>query len=389
MNKILTLNKIDEEGLNLLRKDKFEVGDNIQDADGILVRSAKLHDMEFSPNLKAVARAGAGTNNIPSDNLTERGVVVFNTPGANAEAVKELVISGLLMASRGISESLYWANTIKDKGDAIPSLIEEYKKNFKGQEIRNRTLGVIGLGAIGLLVANAAQALGMKVVGYDPYISVQHAWRLSRNVKAAKSLDSLLSKAEYISLHIPLLDSTLHTVNEDFISKCKEGVKILNFSRGELVDNTAMRSALESKKVAKYITDFPNKETLAMERCVNLPHLGASTSESETNCAIMAVEQIKDFLENGNIKNSVNFPDAELERNGYARLVIANRNIPNMVGQITSVLAKDNINIENMLNKNKKDLAYNIIDIGQKDISEKVLDDIRNIEGVLMARFIR
>lgn len=389
MAKILILNKIDKEGLNLLEGTSFEVGENIKDAEGILVRSAKLHDMEFSPNLKAIARAGAGTNNIPTDRLTEKGVVVFNTPGANAEAVKELVISGLLMASRGIAESVQWASTIKDKGDAIPSLIEDYKKNFKGQEIRNRTLGVIGLGAIGLLVANAAQALGMKVTGYDPYISVQHAWRLSRNVKAAKSLDNLLSKSEYITLHVPLLADTRHTVSNEFISKCKNGVKILNFSRGELVDNVAMRTALESNKVAKYITDFPNKETLAMERCVNLPHLGASTSESETNCAIMAVEQLKNYLEDGNIKNSVNFPDAELERNGYARLVIANKNIPNMVGQITSVLAKDNINIENMLNKNRNDLAYNIIDIDQKVLNKKIIAKIREIEGVLMVRFIQ
>ncbi|MFV0507439.1 MAG: phosphoglycerate dehydrogenase [Bacteroidales bacterium] len=389
MAKILILNKIDKEGLNLLEGTSFEVGENIKDAEGILVRSAKLHDMEFSPNLKAIARAGAGTNNIPTDRLTEKGVVVFNTPGANAEAVKELVISGLLMASRGIAESVQWASTIKDKGDAIPSLIEDYKKNFKGQEIRNRTLGVIGLGAIGLLVANAAQALGMKVTGYDPYISVQHAWRLSRNVKAAKSLDNLLSKSEYITLHVPLLAGTRHTVSNEFISKCKNGVKILNFSRGELVDNVAMRTALESNKVAKYITDFPNKETLAMERCVNLPHLGASTSESETNCAIMAVEQLKNYLEDGNIKNSVNFPDAELERNGYARLVIANKNIPNMVGQITSVLAKDNINIENMLNKNRNDLAYNIIDIDQKVLNKKIIAKIREIEGVLMVRFIQ
>ncbi|MCG6187132.1 phosphoglycerate dehydrogenase [Maribellus maritimus] len=389
MFKIQTLNKIDPEGLKLFPLSNYEIASEIPNADAVILRSFKMHDMELPSSLKAVARAGAGVNNIPIEKCTEKGVVVFNTPGANANGVKELVIAGMLLASRDIVESVTWAKTLIGKGDEVPALIEQGKKNFAGQEIKGKTLAVIGLGAIGVLVANAASALRMNVVGYDPYMSVKHALKLSREVTWMEGVQPLLAQADYVTINIPLTPETKGYINKEKFRMMKDGVRILNFARGGLVDTESLREAIASGKVARYITDFPDEEMLKMDNVISIPHLGASTKESETNCAIMAVEQVQDFLENGNIKNSVNFPEAAMERNGGSRILIANKNIPNMVSQISSVLAAEGINIDNMLNKKRDDIAYNIIDVAQKNIDESVRTKLKNIEGVFMVRIIQ
>jgi D-3-phosphoglycerate dehydrogenase len=389
MFKIQTLNKIDSEGLKLFPLSDYEIASEIPNADAIVLRSYKMHDMELPASLKAVARAGAGVNNIPVEKCTEKGIVVFNTPGANANGVKELVIAGLLMASRDIIDSVIWAKSLIGKGDEVPALIEQGKKNFAGQEIKGKTLAVIGLGAIGVLVANAATALRMKVVGYDPYMSVKHALKLSREVTWVEGIQPLLAQADYVTINIPLTPDTQGYINKEKFRMMKDGVRILNFARGGLVDTQSLQEAIDSGKVARYITDFPDEEMLKMKNVISIPHLGASTSESETNCAIMAAEQVKDFLENGNIKNSVNFPEAAMERNGGARILIANKNIPNMVSQISSVLAAGGINIDNMLNKKRDEIAYNIIDVAQKNIDEQVKTKLQSIEGVFMVRIIQ
>lgn len=389
MFKIQTLNKIDSEGLKLFPLSDYEIASEIPNADAIVLRSYKMHDMELPASLKAVARAGAGVNNIPVEKCTEKGIVVFNTPGANANGVKELVIAGLLMASRDIIDSVIWAKSLIGKGDEVPALIEQGKKNFAGQEIKGKTLAVIGLGAIGVLVANAATALRMKVVGYDPYMSVKHALKLSREVTWVEGIQPLLAQADYVTINIPLTPDTQGYINKEKFRMMKDGVRILNFARGGLVDTQSLQEAIDSGKVARYITDFPDEEMLKMKNVISIPHLGASTSESETNCAIMAAEQVKDFLENGNIKNSVNFPEAAMERNGGARILIANKNIPNMVSQISSVLAAGGINIDNMLNKKRDEIAYNIIDVAQKNIDEQVKTKLQSIEGVFMVRILQ
>jgi D-3-phosphoglycerate dehydrogenase len=389
MFKIQTLNKIDPEGLKLFPLSNYEIASEIPNADAIVLRSFKMHDMELPASLKAVARAGAGVNNIPIEKCTEKGIVVFNTPGANANGVKEMVIAGMLLASRDIVGSVTWAKTLIGKGDEVPSLIEQGKKNFAGQEIKGKTLAVIGLGAIGVLVANAATALRMNVVGYDPYMSVQHALKLSREVTWVEGIHPLLAQADYVTINIPLTPDTKGYINKEKFRMMKDGVRIMNFARGGLVDTESLREAIASGKVARYVTDFPDEEMLQMENVISIPHLGASTKESETNCAIMAVEQVKDFLENGNIKNSVNFPEAWMERNGGSRILIANKNIPNMVGQISGVLATEGINIDNMLNKKRDDIAYNIIDVARKNIDESVKIKLQNIEGVFMVRIIQ
>ena len=387
MYKIQNLNKIDTEGLKLFPADKYEINSEFTDPDGIILRSFSMHDMELPSSLKAVARAGAGVNNIPIDKCTEKGIVVFNTPGANANGVKELVIAGLMLTSRGIADAIEWAKTLKGKGDEIPSLVEAGKKNFGGQEIRKKTLAVIGLGAIGVLVANAAQAIGMHVVGFDPYMSVKHALRLSRNVEVASSIEGLLAQADYVTINIPQTAETKGYINKERITMMKDGVRILNFARGGLVNNADIKEALESGKVARYITDFPDAEVMEMKNTIAIPHLGASTEESETNCAVMAVEQISEYLENGNIINSVNFPAAEMERNnGGARILIANKNVPNMVGQITTALATADVNIANMLNRNRSEIAYNIIDVYRKEVEESIVEKLKSINGVFMVR---
>ena len=388
MFKIQTLNKIDPDGLSLFPLSNYEIASEMPNPDAIVLRSFKMHDMELSPSLKAVARAGAGVNNIPIDKCTENGVVVFNTPGANANGVKELVIAGLLLSSRDIIDSVNWAKTLIGKGDEVPALVEKGKKNFAGQEIQGKTLAVIGLGAIGVLVANAATAMGMKVIGYDPYMSVQRALELSREVQWMEGVQPVLAQADYVTLNIPLTPDTKGYINKEKFGMMKDGMRLLNFARGGLVDTDDLKEAIASGKIARYVTDFPNEATIDMDNVIAIPHLGASTKESETNCAKMAVDQVKHFLEDGNIKNSVNFPDAFMERNGGSRILIANKNIPNMVGQISSVLASESLNIDNMLNKKQDDIAYNIIDVTQPELGDKVKDKLMDIDGVFMVRTI-
>lgn len=388
MFKIQTLNKIDPDGLKLFPLDNYEIASELPNPDAIVLRSFKMHDVEIPPSVKAVARAGAGVNNIPIEKCTEKGVVVFNTPGANANGVKEAVIAGMLMASRDYIGAANWAKTLIGEGDAVPSLVEKGKKNFAGEEIKGKTLAVIGLGAIGVLVSNAASALRMNVIGYDPYMSVKHALKLSREVQVVEGIQVLLQQADFITINIPLLPDTKGYINKDKFAMMKDGVKILNFARGGLVDHKDLKDAIESGKVAKYITDFPDEECLELDNVISIPHLGASTKESETNCAIMAVEQMRDYLENGNIKNSVNFPAAELERNGGSRILIANRNVPNMVSQISSVLAAEGLNIDNMLNKKRDDIAYNIIDVDATKIDDSVKEKLLAIDGIFMVRLI-
>lgn len=387
MYKIQTLNKIDPEGLKIFPLDQYEIASEFSSPDAVIVRSQAMHEMELPSSLLSIARAGAGVNNIPIEKCTNKGIVVFNTPGANAHAVKEIVIAGMLMASRDIAGSIEWAKGLKGKGDEVPGLVEKGKSNFGGTEIRGKTLAVIGLGAIGVLVANAAQALGMNVLGYDPYISVNYAWKLSRNVKKAEGLESLLSSADFVTLHIPQLPETKGFINADKIKMMKDGVKILNFARGGLVKNKDIVAALESGKVGKYVTDFPEDELIGVKNLIAIPHLGASTEESETNCAIMAVNQTIDYLENGNIINSVNFPAAEMERNGGTRIVVANKNVPKMVSQISSLLAHEGLNIANMLNRNKDEIAYNIIDI-DGTVPPAIKNMIAEIDGVIMVRIL-
>ena len=387
MFKIQTLNKISPNGLRLLPPDNFEYASEIVNPDAILVRSYSMLEMEMPPTLKAIARAGAGVNNIPIPQCSERGIVVFNTPGANANAVKELVLMALFMSSRKVYQGIAWAKGLIGKGDAVPKLVEDGKSQFDGPEIKGKKLGVVGLGAIGVMVANDAEALGMEVIGYDPFLTVDSAWGLSRTVKKALSLDSLLADSDYITLHVPLNDKTKSMINKDKLALLKKGVRLLNFARGGLVNNKDLQEAINQGVVACYVTDFPDEELLKMDNVIPIPHLGASTPESEENCALMAVQQLMDFLERGNIKNSVNFPECILPQSGAKRLIIANRNVPNMIGQITPVLAEKKINIADMLNKSRGDFAYNIIDI-DNSINEEVIEKLKKIEGVLMVRVI-
>ncbi len=388
MIKVLTLDKIDPLGLEHFPPGAYETGSAYTDPDAIILRSFNMHAMEFSSSTRAIARAGAGVNNIPVDRCTEKGIVVFNTPGANANGVKELVLAGMLLTSRDITGGIEWAKTLIGQGDQVPQLIEKGKKSYAGSEIMGKTLAVIGLGAVGVLVANAAHLLGMKVIGFDPYISVAQAQKLSDQIQLARTLESAISPADFITLNIPLTPDTKGYINKEKFRLMKNGVRILNFARGELVNNTDMAEALEYGKVYRYITDFPNEETLRMKNTICIPHLGASTEESETNCAVMAVEQLREYFEKGNIVNSVNFPNMEMDRSGGIRIVVANRNVPNMVNQISSILAKQDINILNMLNRNKNEVAYNIIDIDKKEIDPSTGEALKAIDGVFMARII-
>lgn len=390
MYKIQTLNKISPDGLALFPRDSYEIASEILNPDAVLVRSAKMHDMEIPATVKAVARAGAGVNNIPVPEMTKKGIVVFNTPGANANAVKELVLAALLFSSRPVHKAAEWAKGLIGKGDEIPDLAEKGKSQFVGPEIRGKTLGVIGLGAIGAMVANDAHSLGMNVIGYDPFISVDAAWSLSRGVTKAESLDILLGKADYITIHVPQTNDTKGLVNAEKLKIMKTGVRILNFARGGLVNNDDMIKAVADGKVACYVTDFSDEEMLKTENVICLPHLGASTPEAEDNCATMAVNQLIDFLENGNIVNSVNFPkcriDGPIPKDGV-RLCIANRNVPNMIGQITGVLAEASLNIESMTNQNRADVAYNLIDVNSA-VDESVVKKLAAIEGIITVRTI-
>lgn len=388
MHKIKTYNAISKKGLTRFRSESFQVNPNITDADAILLRSHKLDASTIGTSLKAVARAGAGTNNVPVDECTKAGVVVFNTPGANANAVKELVLCGLLLASRGIVSGIGFASTqieITDEAE-LSKLMEQEKKRFKGSEISGKTLGVIGLGAIGSLVAEMAIDLGMNVQGYDPALSVEGAWRLPSKVRRKENIASLVASSDFISLHLPVLDSTRDLINAEIFASVKSGACLLNFARDEIIDSKALLEALESGKLGKYVSDFPRPELMGREDVISMPHIGASTNEAEDNCAIMGADQLMDFLENGNIKNSVNFPDAFLDRTANAgsctRLAICNRNVPKMLGQILSVLADQNINVRDMLNKSRGDIAYNLIDLEVRP-SEDALAAISEIEDVI------
>ena len=390
MYKIQTLNKISPDGLALFPRDTYEIASEILNPDAVLVRSAKMHDMEIPATVKAIARAGAGVNNIPVPEMTEKGIVVFNTPGANANAVKELVLAALLFSSRPVHKAAEWAKGLIGKGDEIPDLAEKGKSQFVGPEIRGKTLGVIGLGAIGAMVANDEHSLGMNVIGYEPFISVDEAWSLSRGVTKAESLDILLGKADYITIHVPQTNETKGFINAEKLKIMKNGVRILNFARGGLVNNADMIKAVADGKVACYISDFADEEMLKTENVICLPHLGASTPEAEDNCATMAVNQLIDFLENGNIINSVNFPkcriDGPIPKDGV-RLCIANKNVPNMIGQITGVLAGASLNIESMTNQNRADVAYNLIDVNSA-VDESVVSKLKAIDGVITVRAI-
>ncbi len=386
MYKIQTLNKISAIGLENFDKSKYTYSDDVQNPDAILVRSAAMHDMQFDNALKAIARAGAGVNNIPLDRCSEEGIVVFNTPGANANAVKELVITGLLLSSRKIVDGINWARTLEGKPDAA-KLVEKGKSQFVGPEILGKKLGVIGLGAIGVLVANACIDLGMEVYGYDPYISVDAAWGLSSHVHHSVSLKDIFEKCDYITVHVPLTPETKGLINKQSISSMKVGVRILNFARGDLVDNDDIKEAVASGAVSCYVTDFPSADLIGVDGIIAVPHLGASTPESEDNCANMAAKELIDFLENGNISNSVNMPACSMARSTEVRVCVIHRNIPNMLSVISSAFAAQNINIENMLNKSRNDYAYTIVDVCgtcPDDLDEKLCE----IEGILRVRVI-
>ena len=386
MYKIKTYNKISKTGLEVF-DDKYTVGDEVENADGAIVRSASLHDTEFPESLKAIARAGAGTNNIPIDRCSEQGIVVFNTPGANANAVKELVIAGMLISSRRVISGIEWAKTLKGNGTEVGKMVEKGKSAFAGPEIKGKSVGVIGLGAIGVMVANAANALGMKVYGYDPYLSVKSAWNLTHNAVHIFDINEIFEKCDYITIHVPLTDGTKNLVNKDAIAKMKDGVRILNFARGGLVNNDDIKAALESGKVAAYVTDFPSDEVLGVDGVIAIPHLGASTPESEDNCAGMAAKELIDYIENGNIVNSVNLPEITMPRSGENRVCVIHKNIPNMLTAITGIFAGDNINIENLLNKSRGDYAYTMLDIGAAE-TQAVAEKIGSIDGVIRVRVI-
>ncbi|MDX2411698.1 MAG: phosphoglycerate dehydrogenase [Woeseiaceae bacterium] len=385
MYKILTLNNIAVEGLRHFPRERYEVASEISHPDGILLRSHNMHDMDIPETVVAVGRAGAGTNNIPIEALSARGVPVFNAPGANANAVKELVIGGLLIAARNLCNAREYVKTLKETGAELSKAVEAGKKQFVGFELPGKTLGVIGLGAIGVEVANAALGLGMKVIGFDPKITVRRAWQLSSGVEHAETLDQLFQAADAVTVHVPLFEETRGLVNRDRLALMKDGGVIINFARGGVVDDAAAIKALDSGKLHAYVTDFPSPELIAHSKVVALPHLGASTSEAEENCAIMVAENVKDYLENGNIRYSVNFPEARLPRLDAWRMTVANANVPNMVGQISTCLADAGLNIEDLLNKSVGDFAYTIVDVNGSP-SEETMAALRSIEGVLTLR---
>ncbi len=388
MFSVQMLNKISEKGLELLSGDLYRVSSEGDCPDAILVRSANMLDMQLPEGLMAIARAGAGVNNIPIEKCTDNGIAVFNTPGANANGVKELVLAALFMSSRKIFHGISWAQSLKGKGQEVGKQVEKGKCAFEGPEIKGKRIGIIGLGAIGVMVANDTVALGMEAIGYDPYISVNSAWGLSSCVLRATSIDQIFSTCDYITIHIPLDNNTKGTLNKDKFKLMKKGVRIINLARGGLVDNKDLLEAIDEGIVACYVTDFPEDELLGRDSVITIPHLGASTPESEENCAMMAVRQMKDFLEYGIVRNSVNFPECDLAVSGNTRLIAAHLNIPNMVGQITTILAENKINITAMVNRHKNGVGYDIIDI-DGEIGEAVVDKIKTIVGVKMARVIK
>ena len=385
MYKIQTLNAISEIIHQHLGADNYIISADEPAPEGILVRSASMHDMDLPQDLLAIARAGAGTNNIPIDKCTEKGIVVFNTPGANANAVAELVICGLMLGSRNVVGGIQWARTLDGKGDEVAKLTEKGKAQFVGPEVRGKTLGVVGLGAIGALVANGAIGLGMNVIGYDPFISVDSAWSLSRSVKHCTSMDEIYAQADYITFHIPLLKDTRGSINADAIAKMKDGVRLLNFSRAELADFADLTAALESGKVASYVTDFPTQEVLQMKNAVVIPHLGASTPESEENCAEMAARQIRDYLEFGQIRNSVNLPEVLLGRAEGVRVLVIHENEPGLISALSSAVGARKININNMISKSRGNNAVTVLEISQMP-DQKLLNELNALNGVLRVR---
>lgn len=380
MYNIKTLNKISPIGMQRFGAD-YKCGDDVENPDAIILRSFNMHDMEIPKSVKAIARAGAGVNNIPIDKCSEMGIAVFNTPGANANAVKELVMAGILISSRKIVEGINWTSTLTED---VAKSVEKGKSQFVGPEVMGKKLGVIGLGAIGVLVCNAAHALGMEVIGYDPYISVDAAWHLSRAIHKASSMKEIFEQCDYITIHVPLNDETKDTINAETISEMKDGVRILNFARGGLVNSEDIIKAVASGKVAKYVTDFPDEDMINKENIIAIPHLGASTPESEDNCAVMAANELIDYLENGNIVNSVNLPRCTMERSTGVRICIVHKNIPNMIGQISKHFADNNINIENMINKSRGNYAYTMVDISD-DADYGTID----FDGILSIRVIK
>lgn len=388
MYQIHCLNKISHVGTGRFGE-QYTVGAELAQADAVLVRSAAMHDMELPEQLLAIARAGAGVNNIPIDKCSEQGIVVFNTPGANANAVKELVICGLLLASRKVARGMDWVKTLKGEGDQVGKLVEKGKSAFVGPEISGKALGVIGLGAIGILVANAAEALGMTVYGYDPYLSVDAAWGLSSSVHHARSLDEIYANCDYITLHLPQTPDTKNMINADALAKMKDGVRILNFARGGLVNSAELIAALESGKAAAYVTDFPDESLLDVEGVTAIPHLGASTPESEDNCARMAVDQVKDYLENGNIRNSVNMPAVSMARDpGLTRICILHRNVPNTISLFSGAVGDAGVNIENMQSMSRGNYAYTIFDVSG-DLSDEAAADLEKLDPIIRVRVIR
>lgn len=382
---ILTLNKIAACGTDRFGPE-YTVGGEVANPDGIMVRSAAMHDMELPASLQAIARAGAGVNNIPVDKCSEAGIVVFNTPGANANAVKELVIAGMIISSRKVVSGIEWAKTLKGQAE-VGKLVEKGKSAFAGPEIKGKKLGVIGLGAIGCLVANAAKSLGMDVYGYDPYLSVDAAWGLSRAVHHAVSEEQIFAECDYITVHVPLNDATRNKFNKDTLAMCKDGVRILNFSRDGLVNSADMLEALASGKVAAYVVDFPTEEMLDVEGVIAIPHLGASTPESEDNCAMMAADELMDYLENGNITHSVNYPDLQVPRSTDVRVCVMHKNIPNMLSQISGVVSEYGVNIDTMTNRSRKEYAYTILDV-VSDLPAECIEKINAVDGVIRVRKI-
>ncbi len=385
MFKILTLNNISVSGLDRLPRDKYEVASEISHPDAILVRSYKMHDMEIPATVKAIGRAGAGVNNIPVERMTQLGVAVFNAPGANSNAVKELVLAGMLMAARNIGQAWGFAQGLEGEDAEISKGVEKGKKKFVGFELPGRTLGVIGLGAIGVRVANAARALGMNVIGYDPTITVESAWQLSADVQQAISVDDLLSKVDFVTFHVPLVDSTRNMINAERLKLMKKGAVLINFARSGIIDDEAAVAALDEGRLYAYVCDFPSSLLKHHPRCITLPHLGASTSEAEENCAIMVADEVRDYLEHGNVKHSVNFPRIKLPRSDGYRLAVVNSNVPNMVGQISTDLAQGGLNIVDMLNKSQGEIAVTLLDT-DKQPDQDTIDRIAAIDGVLSVR---
>lgn len=387
MFKIRTYNKISVSGTSRLPQGRYEIGDNLEAPDAILVRSADLHKIPVNPELKAVARAGAGTNNVPVAELSKRGIVVFNAPGANANAVKELVLAGMLMAVRNLREATEFVRSLDPADPQLEHKVEDGKKRFVGSEVVGRTLGVVGLGAIGVRVANAAKGIGMRVIGFDPHMTVEGAWQLSSDVDKAGSLGEVLAASDFISLHVPLNTATKGTINAAALANAKDGLVLLNFAREGVVDEEAVIAALDSGKLGHYVSDFPTARTLSHAKVVSFPHLGASTNEAEENCAVMVADQLRDYLENGNVTNAVNFPSVRLPRAGAQRLTVANRNVPNMIGQLSQLLGGAGANITQMLNSSRGELAYNILDLDQP-ISADVVAKVEAIEGILAVRVL-